>query len=721
MSIQASPGNVTFRCVITNIYSATLPDKTKIEARIKKCELLVTVLGPAYSIAECGEQLAWLAAALSPLEAWPTHRTPTITEASITFSSDMNSSTCKLATFDIKVRGNLIESNMANAHCPLPLIRISSIVLGFPTARRPENYVGLEIDKEMLLSCTELARNGLLLHETGKRLLVFKQTENVLLWHLCSSSSRPCSCCITHLSRYGLGSKGIGSLDAPRHIIYQCGIPDSFIVESELPSSTTTRGIVDDSGEDHMMHKGRPSRFKGISSSVNSSQSRIATDSTDVSFESDLFSESGSSNIEPLDSNDHHFSVLNSVLHSLLLGFREATEVRTRAGQSKTSETGSGAPKTTSESVCVTLPRIECRKRQRQQKENGDSENEDMSPPSKRITQLEGRKRQQQLACPYWKRNSSKHRGCFSKTLRRIRDVKQHLSRKHTPEFYCECCFAIFTDGDEHQIHITHVTGEVCTRGPSAVLDGVSHQQHRQLSRKSDSKLSEQEQWFSVWDTLFPGSQRPTSAYLDSELSAEISGFREYCFQYGPSKLGQALEGEVPETEKRRHLMSIIQAGLNQLFDAWHSNCKSSRISPDNAQSSTSQSNRQDSGTQPPQCQPTPSSSLDTSVLTTEYPVSNASQIHDSMPNPLPVPTHQHVDDMLRPFQLSRGDFVNGYSQPFDQGIPNNFQNFSSQTWPRLNELGLGETSLDPNACNSAMPNSNDLDIEELLNFDRSL
>ena len=59
-------------------------------------------------------------------------------------------------------------------------------------------------------------------------------------------------------------------------------------------------------------------------------------------------------------------------------------------------------------------------------------------------------------------------------------------------------------------------------------LAGITHSQKVKLSKKSNPALTEEGQWFMIWDTLFPKVERPFSAYIDSELSADLCLFREH-------------------------------------------------------------------------------------------------------------------------------------------------------------------------------------------------
>jgi hypothetical protein len=53
-----------------------------------------------------------------------------------------------------------------------------------------------------------------------------------------------------------------------------------------------------------------------------------------------------------------------------------------------------------------------------------------------------------------------KHRSCCVKQLSRIRDVKQHLSRRHTPDRYCQRCLE--TNFADEQSLDRHVNLNTC-------------------------------------------------------------------------------------------------------------------------------------------------------------------------------------------------------------------------------------------------------------------
>jgi hypothetical protein len=303
------------------------------------------------------------------------------------------------------------------------------------------------------------------------------------------------------------------------------------------------------------------------------SQPIVATGSPDDSLESDFLSMSDSSEqIEPLDSSEPAYPLLNTLLQELLSGFRSTTQCQLSPGEngerSVTQPTAAASSNTTGNS-------IQCRKRNREPEDDDEvSEDGFRKPPRKRINPGQGKALQRTLACPYLKLDPITHRECCKYQISRIRDVKQHLHRQHTPEFYCQRCFK--TDFLDQQSLQSHVNLGTCPIEDPAILEGISNQQQKQLSRKSNPSLSEEDQWFAIWTILFPGVQRPLSAYMDTGVSEDMRLFREYCLTRGPAALGEQVEsnpawsGADATAEQRQvHLNRVIVQGINSLFEGY--------------------------------------------------------------------------------------------------------------------------------------------------------
>lgn len=339
------------------------------------------------------------------------------------------------------------------------------------------------------------------------------------------------------------------------------------------------------------------------------SQPIVATGSPDDSLESDFLSMSDSSEqIEPLDSSEPAYPLLNTLLQELLSGFRSTTQCQLSLSEngerSVTQPTATASSNTTGNS-------IQCRKRNREPEDDDEvSEDGFRKPPRKRINPGQGKALQRALACPYLKLDPITHRECCKYQLSRIRDVKQHLHRQHTPEFYCQRCFK--TDFLDQQSLQSHVNLGTCPIEDPAILEGISNQQQKQLSRKSNPSLSEEDQWFAIWTILFPGVQRPLSAYMDTGVSEDMRLFREYCLTRGPAALGEQIESnpawsgaDVTAEQRQIHLNRVIVQGINSLFEGY----LRSIPSPDSMDNQKASSSRQLSHNLQPTRLATPTSS----------------------------------------------------------------------------------------------------------------
>ncbi|KAJ8131746.1 hypothetical protein O1611_g1875 [Lasiodiplodia mahajangana] len=176
------------------------------------------------------------------------------------------------------------------------------------------------------------------------------------------------------------------------------------------------------------------------------------------------------------------------------------------------------------------------------------------------------------FACPYYLRDHKSYSGCRKYELSRIRDVKQHLSRLHQRPPYCPRCYSTYDNEDARDDHIR--TQQCEARAPVAI-DGVSDDQQKILRRRANSKQTAEDQWYFVWDTLFPNTLRPDSVYLDKAFSDVMSLLRRYMVTHGVTVTLNCLQAHnaVPwaslgnSTDLAIFQHSIIQEVLEKLFE----------------------------------------------------------------------------------------------------------------------------------------------------------
>lgn len=140
------------------------------------------------------------------------------------------------------------------------------------------------------------------------------------------------------------------------------------------------------------------------------------------------------------------------------------------------------------------------------------------------------------LACPFYKHYPFQHRKCLALSLRRPKDVKQHVYRSHTkPEFYCARCYRIFHSATERD---THWIQRLCDRLDSPLLlqfQGITEDQRKLLSEKSPRDLDVEAQWFQIYQIIFPCSELPRSAYVGNVLEEIVPLLREKWETQGPN------------------------------------------------------------------------------------------------------------------------------------------------------------------------------------------
>lgn len=129
------------------------------------------------------------------------------------------------------------------------------------------------------------------------------------------------------------------------------------------------------------------------------------------------------------------------------------------------------------------------------------------------------------LACPYRKLDPHLHRDCLKYTLHRIKDVKQHINRRHKKlNIYCPRCCATFRSQIERDEHMRNPDCEI---GTKSLLEGVTKEQWEKLNKSSSRNVSLELQWFNMWDILFPGQERPRSAFSGNYMEEVVHLIRD--------------------------------------------------------------------------------------------------------------------------------------------------------------------------------------------------
>ncbi|KAK1676827.1 hypothetical protein BDP55DRAFT_660866 [Colletotrichum godetiae] len=138
------------------------------------------------------------------------------------------------------------------------------------------------------------------------------------------------------------------------------------------------------------------------------------------------------------------------------------------------------------------------------------------------------------LACPFYKFDRVTHLHCARFHLKRVKDVKQHLLRKH--RFHCAGCHEGFKDKRKCKGHVDDQQCQSRAGPRSAGIDeGISeHQVNDLLQRMNSGPKGDEHSWYTIWDILFPGQSFPASPFLKSGVEEVISTVCDLWQKNGP-------------------------------------------------------------------------------------------------------------------------------------------------------------------------------------------
>lgn len=132
------------------------------------------------------------------------------------------------------------------------------------------------------------------------------------------------------------------------------------------------------------------------------------------------------------------------------------------------------------------------------------------------------------------------------------------------------------------------------------MLSWISYEQRNELHKKSKPNTGGEDQWFAIWEVLFPRHQRPSSVYMDTKLALGLRRFRQHCVIQGPSVITEMIESDpawlssdMSEEQRRIILRRAIAEGINNLFEDWLSDASFSTLeTPTDESSSRTQTSR---------------------------------------------------------------------------------------------------------------------------------
>jgi hypothetical protein len=200
-----------------------LPDGTGMKVSSIGTQFMPEVLGLAESIAEIGDQLAWLGAAFhSPID----DARVSIVRASVSeLKSKNRTSQPSFCTIAFDLQALYDTPTRLNGQCWQELFGSPVIVSGYPIPRRPRDGIGLETSLDTMAGLLgtdriNIFRDQISIKAFAMMLFPTKYFENIIVWHLLWSDGPR----VSYLEGRDLHkeSLSITDLENGRHIIGWC-------------------------------------------------------------------------------------------------------------------------------------------------------------------------------------------------------------------------------------------------------------------------------------------------------------------------------------------------------------------------------------------------------------------------------------------------------------------------------------------------------------------
>ncbi|KAI0885144.1 uncharacterized protein GGS22DRAFT_162879 [Annulohypoxylon maeteangense] len=176
---------------------------------------------------------------------------------------------------------------------------------------------------------------------------------------------------------------------------------------------------------------------------------------------------------------------------------------------------------------------------------------------------------QRHYACPFYIYNPEKHLTCLTRVnLVEIKDIKQHLWNAHRLLPYCPTCGETFTTTGNSDIHIRRRS---CSPRGIPRPEGISLQQMQQLARRAEAWMSEDLQWLSIWEIVFPGAELPDFTHPSRTVESIVCQFQDYWSSHGEKVISDFLEEKgfaaykLPDEEQ--NLVALRSIILDQVID----------------------------------------------------------------------------------------------------------------------------------------------------------
>jgi hypothetical protein len=192
--------------------------------------------------------------------------------------------------------------------------------------------------------------------------------------------------------------------------------------------------------------------------------------------------------------------------------------------------------------------------------------------PSNASSRKRGPEQNRQWLCPFYFSDQEVHRQCLQRKLSRIVDVRAHILRRHLQVSHCPICGHKFPNDPTGTNRSNHILACKAPQRdfhyPGATpdqVDGISKSGRNRVNNRAQGNRArvthtDEDEWFFIWDTLFPGTARPSSPYVQySDVVQFMRDSRSMFLEQGHAEeiVNQLLPDDASPAQRARLYQNI--------------------------------------------------------------------------------------------------------------------------------------------------------------------
>jgi hypothetical protein len=164
---------------------------------------------------------------------------------------------------------------------------------------------------------------------------------------------------------------------------------------------------------------------------------------------------------------------------------------------------------------------------------------------------------------------------CLKLKLKRIRDVKQHIQRRHNKfDTYCPRCRENFSSRKKKEEHLNLKICQELDQSISLDRGGISQEAQKKLKHRALRSKSGCEQWFDLYDIVFEGQEGPDRSSIEPQLGTFImettrlmQSFWKNENSWFPEYLSRQPQAQIGSQEGLQVLVNNLMGEIHRRFE----------------------------------------------------------------------------------------------------------------------------------------------------------